>query len=130
MSNLKKFGTELLFETKYVANSLTNYIGSMIIWLLPYVTLVVGIALCKSDIFSVLSDFYWILPIPIIVLFIARYLKWYADTIGKGDSCPKPIERFTEVDDNGMISVEHNRMQELILYVADVEDYLERKGIL
>lgn len=45
-------------------------------------------------------------------------------------SVPVPSKRFTEVDEDGMVSVEQCRLQEMIVYVADVEDYLERFGRL
>lgn len=47
-----------------------------------------------------------------------------------GQSVPAPVKRFTEVSDDGMVSVDQNRLQELLLYVADVEDSLERSGRL
>lgn len=47
------------------------------------------------------------------------------------DGIPIPEKRFTEIDkDDGMVSVDNNRIQELLLYVADLEDSLERKGLL
>ena len=33
-------------------------------------------------------------------------------------------------DDYGEVSIPNNRIQELILYLADLEDWLERKGLL
>lgn len=47
-----------------------------------------------------------------------------------GQSVPAPSKRFTEVSEDGMVSVPSDRLQEMLLYVADVEDSLERSGRL
>ena len=70
------------------------------------------------------------LIIPILFIIVIYYLKTCANKIGKGITVPVPTKRFTEVDDDGQVSIEHDRLQELLLYVADLEDWLERKGIL
>ena len=41
---------------------------------------------------------------------------------------PVPSERFTTVDKDGMVSVDKNRIQEMIAYVGEVEDYLSDMG--
>lgn len=41
---------------------------------------------------------------------------------------PAPPERFTTVDKDGMVSVDKKRIQEMILYVGEVEDYLSDMG--
>ena len=41
---------------------------------------------------------------------------------------PVPSERFTTVDKDGMVSVDKNRIQEMIIYVGEVEDYLSDAG--
>lgn len=41
---------------------------------------------------------------------------------------PAPSERFTTVDKGGMVSVDKNRIQEMIIYVGEVEDYLSDMG--
>lgn len=43
---------------------------------------------------------------------------------------PIPTQRYTEVDENGFISVKEEETQEAILYLCDVEDYLKSKGWL
>ena len=78
------------------------------------------------------------LPIPIVLQmfviacaqFILYCVKWYASSIGKGQSVPVPTKRFTQVSEDGEVSIEANRVQEMLLYVADVEDYLERRGMM
>mgnify|MGYP007121554781 CR=1 FL=1 len=47
------------------------------------------------------------------------------------DGIPIPEKRFTEVDkDSGLVTVERDRLQEMLLYMADLEDTIERKGML
>lgn len=68
--------------------------------------------------------------IPIIVCVIIYYIRSYANKIGKGYTIPVPDKRFTQIDDYGEVSISNNRIQELILYLADLEDWFERKGLL
>lgn len=74
--------------------------------------------------------FGWPLLVPIGFVLVAGYLRWYGNRIGKGVTIPVPSKRFTEVDDDGMVSVDYDRTQELLLYIADLEDWLERRGIV
>ena len=41
---------------------------------------------------------------------------------------PIPSRRFTTVDKDGMVSVNKDRMREMIIYVSEVEDYLTDIG--
>ncbi len=68
--------------------------------------------------------------IPIIFGLIICLLRSYANKIGKGTKVPIPPKRFTYVDDDGEVTISYHRIQELILYLADLEDWLERKGLL
>ena len=43
---------------------------------------------------------------------------------------PIPLQRFTERDENGFISIKEEETQEAMLYLCDVEDYLKSKGWL
>lgn len=70
------------------------------------------------------------LIIPIIFDLLTYYTKSIANKIGKGITVPIPQKRFTEVDEDGMVSVDNNRIQELLLYVADLEDWLEKKKLM
>lgn len=68
--------------------------------------------------------------VPFVFFVIIYYLKSTANRLGKGITVPIPNERFTKTEDDGEVTIEYSRIQELILYVADVEDWLERKGLL
>ena len=43
---------------------------------------------------------------------------------------PIPLQRYTNRDENGFISIKEEEMQEAMLYLCDVEDYLKSKGWL
>lgn len=68
--------------------------------------------------------------VPTVFVIIIYYLRSTANKLGKGITIPVPDKRFTEVDDEGEVSIANRRLQEMILYVADLEDWLERKGLL
>lgn len=70
------------------------------------------------------------LAIALVIAFMLSFAKSLVVKAGYDDDTPVPSKRFTEVDDEGMVMVPNDRLQELLLYVSDVEDYLERKGKL
>lgn len=69
--------------------------------------------------------------IPIVVFLITYYLNQYANRIGKGERIPIPKKRFTHDGEmDGEIVIETDRTEEMILYMADLEDWLEKKGLM
>lgn len=72
----------------------------------------------------------WELILPVLFFLVIYYSKQIANKLGKGFTVPVPSKRFTEVDEDGMVSVNLDRTQELLLYMADLEDWLEKKGML
>ena len=68
--------------------------------------------------------------IPLVLIIVTSYLRAVANKLGKGMTIPIPDNRFTQVDDDGEVSIENKRIQELLLYMADLEDWMERKGML
>lgn len=67
--------------------------------------------------------------VPVVVFILIWFIKSYANKIGKGTTIPIPQKRFTEISDDE-VTIENDRVQELILYTADLENWLERKGLL
>lgn len=111
----------------FITDNLMNIVRILNL-ILPYFMYVIGKATleARGD-YTVGGEIF----IPIMVVIINYYLKSTANKLGKGITVPVPTKRFTEVDDeNGEVSVENDRLHELLLYVADLEDWLERKGIL
>ena len=110
----------------FVKNNLMN-IASFLTNISPYVALFIGQnAALKTGKIHVGPE----IAILIFLSIVTFYLKSIANKIGKGITIPIPVKRFTEVDDDGEVSIEHARIQELLLYVADLEDWLERKGLM
>lgn len=110
----------------FVESNLRNF-ANLLNVLLPYAMLFIGqYAYEKRDGFIIGGELF----IPVIVYIVVYFIRSYANKIGKGTTIPVPQKRFTSVDDNDEVSIEHNRLQELLLYVADLEDWLERKGHL
>lgn len=60
-----------------------------------------------------------------VCLITSKYLK-YSGVEDKG--FPVPVKRFTSEYLDGEVTIENSRLQEMILYVCDVEDWLESSG--
>lgn len=114
---------ELLATIEYVVVSNLWAIAMLVDGMCPYVMYVLG--QYRSIHAGGLS---WgiELVLPIVIAVVVFYYKAIANRLGKGDRFPVPAEPFTEVHDDGEVTVRQDRLQEMILYVADVEDWLER----
>lgn len=91
---------------------------------LPTVCIVLGQNLGSST--SVIT--------PVCIVLAVQMVLWYTKKVyskmGKGEDPPIPRVRFTHIDASGEVSIESERVQELLLYMADLEDYYNRKGKL
>lgn len=68
--------------------------------------------------------------LPALFFLLIEYSKRFLNKIGKGESIPVPASRFTEVNEDGEVTMEKERLSELMVYVSDLEDWMENKGIL
>ena len=69
--------------------------------------------------------------IPLLMFAFIYYIRQFANRIGKGERIPVPDERFTEEgEEDGEYTVEVSRMEEMIIYMSKLEDWLHRKGLL
>ena len=69
--------------------------------------------------------------VPLVVFLVIYFVRSFANHIGKGEKIPVPKKRFTQPgEDDGEVVVETSRTEEMILYMADLEDWLQRKGLL
>ena len=110
----------------FIENNLKNFANILKI-VLPYLMYFIGQSVFKSrGYFAVGGEIF----IPLIFGIVIYYIRSFANKIGKGITIPVPDERFTEVDEDGEVNVQNSRLQEMILYLADLEDWLERKGLL
>ena len=119
------FADAAWFISRFVSHNLRNA-ASLANLILPYAMYFIGRGTCPGRSHDVIG--YEIL-IPIAVFIVSYFLRSYANKIGKGYTIPIPERRFTEVD-GGEVSVENRRIQELLLYLADLEDWMERQGLM
>lgn len=118
---------DVFFSVKYFVKTNLRVFAIVLNLILPYVMYFIGQFVYKK--FDCLHIGWYIL-IPIGFTIVIYLLKSIANKVGKGVTIPAPNERFTKVDDDGEVTVEVNRTPELLLYMADLEDWLERKGLL
>ena len=77
---------------------------------------------------------YWACGGEVVVALAIPAVAWFVRALSRAsgtscDSVPVPRKRFTRVDrDEGQVDVSQSRLMEMILYVADLEDWLERTG--
>lgn len=119
---------DIIFEVGYfVENNLKNF-ATLLSIMLPFVMLLIGQAVAlKRGSFVIGGE----ILIPPIIGIIIYFIRSFANKLGKGITIPIPKKRFTEVDnETGEVNILNDRVQELILYVADLEDWLQRKGLL
>ena len=112
--------------TNFFVSNMKNFANVLTVSC-PYVMYFIGQYIYTDDLKFIYG---YELAIPIAIVLITYFLHSAANKTGKGNMCPVPFKRFTKVSEDGEVSIEYGRLQELLLYVADVEYWLERKGIL
>lgn len=68
--------------------------------------------------------------LPVLLFLIVTFIKMFANKIGKGIDVPVPRKRFTQVFDSGEVTVEKDRVEEMVVYLSDLEDWLEYKHLM
>lgn len=131
MKKFVRFTIEILIEAlngfSYIVKSNLRNLAWLLNLLTPFIMYFIGqCVVLNRGYFGVGGEIF----IPILILFVIYFLRSMANKYRKGTTIPVPEERFTEVDDDGEVSIRNDRLQELILYLADLEDWLERKGLL
>lgn len=111
---------------RFIKNNLRMF-ANILNLLMPYTMYFVGHYVCETFGYMELGEE---LLIPLGFMLVIYYLRSSANKLGKGITIPVPNERFTQVDEDGEVSMENRRIQELLLYTADLEDWLERRGLL
>lgn len=111
----------------FIGNNLRNMVIILRIGL-PYLMWYIGIYLYhKRGKFVIGGEIF----IPIVIFIITYYIKQYANRIGRGERIPVPEKRFTEQgEEEDEYTVETRRLEEMILYMSKLEDWLQRKGLL
>lgn len=119
---------ELFYEVRYYTKRLVSTLPLLIIVATPYLMFMAGEIVGDEQGTGVISS--WVFT-P-IALYILAYLidKVVRKAHNKTTSCPIPTKRFTEESEDGEINIDTNRLQELIVYMADLENWFERKGLM
>lgn len=102
-----------------------NSFANVMVAVCPFLFLWLGIdGMAKRGYFAIGGEWFlglfWILTI--------WALKSYARHVNRADNMPVPVERFTRLETDGSYSMAQDRIYELVLFMGDYEDWLERIG--
>lgn len=104
-----------------------RYIANLISIAVPYGMYILGQYLAlERGTFAVGGELF----LPVVIALLVNGLRGIANKTNKGARIPKPDVRFTDVSEDGEVSVREERLPEMLLYMADLEDWMERKGWL
>ena len=117
--------SELYHQFKYFISINIKYLIKLIDISIPYIYAYISILLYRERNSLIIG--YEVL-IPIITYIILSVLNNFLNKINKGYDIPLPRERFTTLNDNGNISVDNSSINDIILYLYDLEEYLKSKG--
>ena len=117
--------SELYHQFKYFISINIKYLIKLIDISIPYIYAYISILLYRDRNSFIIG--YEVL-IPIIAYIILSVLNNFLNKINKGYDIPLPRERFTTLNDNGNISVDNSSINDIILYLYDLEEYLKSKG--
>lgn len=117
--------SELYYQFKYFISINIKYLVKLIDISIPYIYAYISILLYKDRNSFIIG--YEVL-IPIIAYIILSVLNSFLNKINRGNDIPIPRERFTTLNDNGNVSVDNSSINDIILYLYDLEEYLKSKG--
>lgn len=118
--------SEILQNIGYgIKNNLYNF-SLVLNFITPYLCLWLGSDIYKTrGYFAVGGEWF----VPVMMFLVVVFLQKTANKLGKGISIPRHRKRFTEVSDEGEVLVSNARLEEMLLYIADLEDWMEKEGI-
>ena len=105
---------------------LSKLLANVSIYIAPYVMLFIGqsIGVSRGRI-SVGGELF----IPLYFFLLQITFNDISDVTNSKCNVPTPVQRFTKRDDDE-VSIEKVRVQELLVYVADLEDWFERNDMM
>ena len=116
---------ELYHQFKYFISINLKYLIKLIDISIPYIYAYISILLYRQRNNLIIG--YEVL-IPIIAYIILSILNNFLNKINRGNDIPVHRERFTTLNDNGNVSVDNSSVNDIILYLYDLEEYLKSKG--
>ena len=125
---IKQIVIEWVKRVKYFIKFNLRFFANVIIIATPFVAMwLVKFCYDSRGEFAVGSEIF----VPIALLIVARFLNGAANIYKSGNKIPVPRKRFTEYDeDNGSVNIDPARLQEMIIYMDELEDWLESNGKL
>lgn len=111
---------EMLKGLKYAITEELDKIATIIQIVIPVVIL------------KATDNIFVMLALSILFTIFARYVKEVGYKLNNvtDRGFPIPVHRFTKRDEQGFIDIQDEDVEEALLYLCDVEDYLKRKGML
>lgn len=113
---------DLLHETKslikYYTNENIHAVATLVRVSLP----LIGIGLYKvtGTLYSVI--------LCLVIEFLISVMKKYGENKGKGTMPPLPSHRFTTAEESGEVTIEKQDINEMIIFMCEYEDWLEKTG--
>lgn len=101
-------------------------LGTLLLWVSPILCVLAGsYAYSTRGYMAVGGEEILAVILPALGFFL-RSIASARDSFESG--MPVPRRRFTEEHGDGRVDVDYDRLQEMVLYVADVEDWLDAHG--
>lgn len=115
---------ESIFSLAFYLKNGLSFIGTLIQILIPYLILL------YLDVKPVQNPFLFV--VPIILYYVSyvlkkTYLTYFNRTV---DNIPIPTKRYTKEDEDGTITVNKEEVQDMLLYLCDLENELIKLGKL
>ncbi len=102
-----------------------NNFANVMIGVCPFLFLVIGeLSYAKRGYLAMGGEMLALAPFWVILIAVLKKCSKRQNVV---DGMPVPSERFTEVNGDE-VNVKYDRVNDLLLYVADLEDWLEREG--
>ena len=117
--------SELYYQFKYFISINIKYLIKLIDISIPYIYAYISILLYRERNNLIIG--YEVL-FTIIAYIILSVLNNFLNKINRGYDIPLPRERFTTLNDNGNVSIDNSSINDVILYLYDLEEYLKSNG--
>lgn len=113
-------------NARRIATKSTEYVLPLLYAATPFLFLTVGEMACSERGYAALGgEYFLIAPLWLIILAVIKN-SIYRKKLASG--MPVPVERFTTVVD-GEVTVEYDKLNDMLLYVSDLEDWIESEGL-
>jgi len=117
---------EVWFVVIYTIKSNLYVMGKMLEFSIPYIMWYLTISLYEErGQFAVGGEMF----LPVLLFFICGVIRKASNKKGQGNEFPVANKRFTTEEEYGEVTISEDDIQEIILYLNDVENYIEKRGM-